>query len=99
MGVHILGVKQDGVMARFTHEYTDDEFYRLIDEIGGLLPPGWAAWHLDDGETLTNSKRVQAISTRVPSVIGIYGAQPSKVWIKEMLKDDVRKYHKSLVTA
>lgn len=62
MGVHYLGVKQDGIMARFSHEYTDDEFYSLVDEVGGFLPPDWKAWHLEDGEALLNSKRVQAIA-------------------------------------
>lgn len=92
MGVHFIGVKQDGTMTRFTHEYTDEEFYSLIDDVGGILPTGWKAWHLEDGETLTNSKRVQAIAKYVPSHIMIYGTQPSRVWVKEMLADDVRKY-------
>lgn len=99
MGVHFLGVKQDGCMTRFTHEYTDSEFYQLIEEVGGVLPPGWRAWHLEDGETSRNSKRVQAIAKHVPSVIALYGAQPSRVWIKEMLADDVRKYKESLSPA
>jgi len=96
MGVHFIGVKQDGIMTRFTHEYTDADFHQLIDDVGGILPPGWKAWHLEDGETLRNSKRVQAIAKYVPSAIMIYGAQPSRSWIKEMLMDDVRKYKASL---
>lgn len=99
MGKHILGVKRDGVMARFTHEYSDDEFYALVEEIGGVLPPGWAAWHLEDGEDYKNSKKALALMVRVPSIIGRYGVQASRVWIVEMLKDDVAKYRTRSITA
>ncbi|MCY9763539.1 hypothetical protein M5X06_00290 [Paenibacillus alvei] len=94
MGVHFLGKIEQGVLVRFTYEYSDTQFFQLLERVGGYLPPNWKAWHLEDGETLTNSKRVQAIASRVPTHISRFGCQPSQIWIEEMLRDDVNRTNK-----
>lgn len=92
MGKHFLGTKIDGKMGVFkTHCWNDEEFEKLVQEIGGFLPPHWVAWHLEDNETIQNSKKAQRLG-ELPSVIGQYGAEPSKRWIQVLLEDEMKKY-------
>lgn len=64
MAKHFFGKMIDGVLGRFRPEFSDEEFEAAIAHNGGYLPQGWKAWHLEDNEVVTNSKRVQALSKR-----------------------------------
>lgn len=80
MGVHYFGKKMDGKLARFFGSFSDDEFEALIQENGLELPKGWKAWHFDDHENITNSKRVQAFA-KLPEIkvlhwSGVYYSAP-----------------------
>ncbi|MEC0136149.1 hypothetical protein P4H94_04505 [Paenibacillus macerans] len=73
MGKHFFGIKEGNYRARFFKEYSDEEFYDLVlNDLGGDLPRGVFAWHLEDGEDIHNSKRVQAIA-KLPIVTGAFG--------------------------
>jgi hypothetical protein len=100
MGKHFLGKKMDGKTCLYrTHVWNDEEFEQLIKEIGGFLPPTWMAWHLDNNETVASGSKRAAALAKLPSVILLYGAEPSKNWIKEMLLEDMQKYKESIGAA
>lgn len=67
---HYLGRRLSGKLARFTSPLSDKEFYALTSE---GLPPGWVAWHLEPGENIDNSQRVQELS-RLPVVVEVCGS-------------------------
>lgn len=57
----------DGQFTRFVPEFDDDAFYTLTDKIGGVLPPGWKAWHLEQSEIDNRGPRVLEIAKRPTS--------------------------------
>lgn len=61
MGTHYFGTIIDGQRGRFQGGISDAGFEELLNWLGGELPRGFIAWHLQDGETSRNSRRVQAI--------------------------------------
>lgn len=88
MTIHILGKKEDSICIRYSYTYTDQEFKDLLQEVGGFLPIGWRVWNFDENETIYNSFSFREFYLNIPSSIQLYGCEPAKVWIKEMLKDD-----------
>ncbi|WP_163860367.1 hypothetical protein [Paenibacillus elgii] len=67
MGVHYFGMKIDGKRCRFFGRFSDDEFEAAVKQVGGELPKKWVAWHFNDGEDISNSKRVQAFA-QIPEI-------------------------------
>lgn len=73
MGKHYFGLKEGDFRGRFFRGFNDDEFEEMVfKQLGGVLPKGVFAWHLEDGENIHNSKRVQAIA-KLPMVTGAVG--------------------------
>lgn len=72
MGKHYFGLKDGTFRGRFVKRFSDEEFEALLKELGGELPNGVFAWHLEDGENINNSKRVQDIA-KLPLVKGSTG--------------------------
>lgn len=89
-GVHYFGLVERGNRSRFYKEYSETEFEQLLEEIDGELPKGIIAWHLEENEVHTRSKRVQAIA-KLPIVKGPIGnwIEPS-THIKKMKADQAR---------
>ncbi|MBT2293123.1 hypothetical protein J7E73_29220 [Paenibacillus albidus] len=79
MTKHFFGKTENEVRMRFLKKFTDEEFDKLMTELNGELPKGVFAWHLEDGETIENSMRVQAIA-KLPLATGAIGnlLDPSK---------------------
>jgi hypothetical protein len=93
MARHIIGnrLNELGSLVRFTHEYSDAEFEELVSFVGGFLPPGWVAWHLEDDKNIENSMRVQAL-LQIPSYVEIHNKELSKNTISMMLFRHVVEY-------
>lgn len=94
MSVHYFGKKIDGTMARFFGNFSDDEFEEIIQQIGGILPKEWKAWHFEENEDITNSKRVQAFA-KLPEIkiwhwSGGYYSIPREQ-VAEMLRGESKK--------
>lgn len=60
--LHILGAKIEGKMCRFKKIYSEEEFKHLLNKLGGVLPPGFVAWHIEEGKNVDNSTFVKKIA-------------------------------------
>lgn len=71
MAQHFFGIRLDGGrLARFSQSVDDAKFERMT---ASGLPPGWVAWHIEEGENRSNSQRVAALA-ELPIVV-VYDGQ------------------------
>lgn len=61
-GVHYFGRRVNGQLQRYWPRFSDADFEETMGRLGWRLPVGWVVWHFDDGETIRESKRVQAVA-------------------------------------
>ncbi|MEK5235488.1 hypothetical protein NST99_07290 [Paenibacillus sp. FSL L8-0470] len=97
MAKHFFGLKDGDFRGRFPQQFSEEEFEELVFvQLGGELPKGVFAWHLEDGETLENSKRVQAIA-KLPIVTGPFGnwLNPKTHLPKMKAEQEAREAHKA----
>ena len=72
MGQHVIGMRVQGEMGRFLDVFDDAAFDALIDSLGGDLPAGFVAWHLDSHEWAGNSRKAAKIGAH-PIITRQYG--------------------------
>ena len=99
MNVHIFTKDTLDGRIRFSRVYDDDAFFALVDRMGGYLPWGWKAVHIDEDDYLhpDDCPRMKIISS-IPIAVSTMGIEldPEPFLLRECRLTDEQYWFEKL---